>query len=114
MAKYIFLQYMDESQAPRPGSPQMQGVIDAFASYLEDVKSAGAFHDGDPCQPSAATFSVTSANTTNGPMDPGSPWLNGYFVLDCKDRAEAETWAAKNPAAQFGGTVEVHPILKLS
>jgi len=49
MAKYIFLQYMDESQAPRPGSPQMQGVIDAFASYLEDVKSAGAFHDGDPC-----------------------------------------------------------------
>jgi len=118
MAKYIFLQYVDESHAPRPGSPELMQVIDAFAKYLEEVKSAGAFHDGDPCQPSAATFSVTShggqAKTTDGPMHAQSPWLNGYFVLDCKDRAEAEMWAGKNPAAQFGGTVEVHPILKLS
>jgi len=40
-------------------------------------------------------------------------WLNGFFVLDCKDRADAEAWAAKNPAAMFGGTIEVHPILTL-
>jgi hypothetical protein len=45
-------------------------------------------------------------------MQAASPWLNGYFVLNCKDRAEAATWAAKNPAAQVG-TVEVHPILSL-
>ena len=118
MAKYIFLQYVDESKAPRPGSPELMQVIDAFAKYLDEVQSAGVFHDGDPCQPSAATFSVTShggqAKTVDGPMHAQSPWLNGYFVLDCKDRAEAERWAGKNPAAQFGGTVEVHPILKLS
>ena len=66
---------------------------------------------------SSATFSVEvrdgDAKVTDGPMYPKSPWLNGYFVLDCKDRAEALAWAKKNPAA-FGGTVEVHPILKLS
>lgn len=116
MAKYIFLQYVDESKSPRPGSPEMQAVIDAFASYLEELKAAGAFHDGDPCQPSAAAFSVTAhdghAKTTDGPMHAASPWLTGYFVLNCKDRADAEAWAAKNPAA-FAGTVEVHPILKL-
>ena len=39
------------------------------------------------------------------------PGLNGYFVFECKDRAEAIAWAAKNPAAS-GGTVEVHPILE--
>lgn len=117
MAKYIFLQYVDESRTPRPGSPEMQMVIDAFATYLDDLKSAGAFLDGDPCQPSAATFSVTAhdghAKTTDGPMFDASPWLNGYFVLECKDRHDASAWAAKNPAAQVG-TVEVHPILKLS
>ena len=117
MAKYIFLQYMDESKAPRPGSPEMQQTIDAFASYLDELKAAGAFHDGDPCQPSAAAFSVTArdghAKTTDGPMHAQSPWLNGYFVLNCKDRAEAAAWAAKNPAA-WVGTVEVHPILSLS
>ena len=116
MAKYIFLQYVDESKAPRPGSPELGAVIDAFAKYLEEVKAADAFHDGDPCQPSAATFSVEAhdgkAKTTDGPMHAASPWLNGYFVLNCKDRAEAESWAAKNPAARMG-TVEVHPILSL-
>ena len=73
MAKYIFLQYVDESKAPRPGSPELNAVIDAFAKYLDDVKAAGVYHDGDPCQPSAATFSVTvsggHAHTSDGPMD---------------------------------------------
>ena len=117
MAKYMFLQYVDESKAPRPGSPELHQQIDAFAKYLEEVQKAGAFLNGDACQPSAAGFSVTNqggrAKTTDGPMHAQSPWLNGYFVLDCKDRAEAEMWAAKNPAAQ-GGTVEVHPILTFS
>jgi len=116
MAKYIFLQYIDESKAPRPGSPELGAVIEAFAKYLEQLQAAGAFHEGDPCQPSAASFSVSvrdgKAKTTDGPMSAASPWLNGYFVLNCKDRAEAEAWAAKNPAA-YVGTVEVHPILKL-
>ncbi|HYM66596.1 MAG TPA: YciI family protein [Patescibacteria group bacterium] len=116
MAKYIFLQYLDEAKAPRPGTPELAAVIDAFAKYLEELQAAGAFHDGDPCQPSAATFSVSvregKAATTDGPMHAASPWLNGYFVLNCKDRDEAAMWAAKNPAA-FVGTVEVHPILKL-
>ena len=117
MAKYIFLQYVDESKAPAPGSPEFNAVVDAFAKYLDVVKAAGAFHDGDPCQSSSATFSVSvnggRARTTDGPMDPATPWLNGFFVLDCKDRHDAESWAAKNPAAMLGGTVEVHPILQL-
>jgi hypothetical protein len=116
MAKYLFLQYVDESQAPRPGSPEMQAVIDDFARYLEEIMAAGALHDGDPGQPSSASFSVAvrdrHAKTTDGPMHANSPWLNGYFVLNCKDRAEAASWAAKNPAAHVG-SVEVHPILKL-
>ena len=116
MPKYLFLQYIEESAAPRPGTPELNAVIEAFATYLEELKAAGAFLDGDPCQPSSAAFTVSvrdgDATTTDGPMSPAVPWLNGYFVLDCKDRAAAAAWAAKNPAAH-AGSVEVHPILTL-
>jgi len=116
MAKYLFLQYMDESKAPRPGTSELAAVIDAFATYLEELKAAGAFLDGDPCQPSSAGFTTEvrngEATTTDGPMSSAAPWLNGYFVLDCKDSAAAAAWAAKNPTA-YVGSVEVHPILTL-
>lgn len=116
MPKYIFLQYMDKSAAPRPGTPELDAVIEAFATYLEELKGAGAFIDGDPCQPSSAAFTVQvrdgEATTTEGPMSSAAPWLNGYFVLTCSDRAAAAAWAAKNPAAHVG-SVEVHPILTL-
>ena len=54
---------------------------------------AGVRRGGDPCQPSAAGFSVQARDgetkTTNGPVHAGSPWLNGYWVLDCKHGADA-------------------------
>ena len=116
MPKFIFLQYVDEARAPRPGTPELDAVIQAFATYLEELKAAGAFLDGDPCQPSAAAFTVQAHDgepaITNGPLSSAVPWLNGYFVLDCKDRDAAAAWAAKNPAAR-AGSVEVHPILSL-
>ena len=40
MPKYIFLQYIDESAAPRPGTPELNAVIEAFAIYLEELKAA--------------------------------------------------------------------------
>ena len=60
MSKFMFLQYVDESMAPRPGTPELQLQIDAFARYLEEDQAAGVFLNGDPCQPSAAGFSVTA------------------------------------------------------
>ena len=39
MARYIFLQYVDESKAPRPGSPELHAQIEAFAKYLEHLEA---------------------------------------------------------------------------
>jgi hypothetical protein len=115
MPKFVMLQYVDESKAPRPGTPEMAAQIDAYGRLLEEAQTAGVMRGGDACQPSAAGFSVQvrggATKTTEGPMHAQSPWLNGYFVFECKDRAEAIAWAAKNPAA-IDGTVEVHPILE--
>ena len=85
---------------------------------LDPQIEAGVLRGGDPVQPSETTFSVQvnggdQPTTTDGPMQKGGPWLNGYWVLECKNRDEAIAWAAKIPAAHGGGTVEVHPIFSM-
>lgn len=118
MAKFMLLQYVDESKAPRPGTAEMEAEVAAYGQLFEEINAAGILRGGDPCQPSAAGFSVQvdgsgQTRVTDGPMHERSPWLNGYWVLDCRDRAEAVKWAAKVPAAHGGGTVEVHPIFEM-
>jgi len=85
------------------------------AKLFEDVSAAGVLRGGDPCQPSAAAFTVRVSNgethTKDGPIHPAL--LDGYWVLDCKDRADAIAWAAKIPASHSGGSVEVHPIFEM-
>ena len=115
MAKYMFLQYPNESTYPRPGTPEMEAQIAAYAKVFEDVSAAGVLRGGDPCQPPTASFKVQvrdgQTHTQDGQLHPS--FLDGYWVLDCKDRAEAIAWAAKIPAAIGGGTVEVHPIYEM-
>ena len=116
MPKFMFLQFVDESKSPRPGTPEMQAEIDAYGKLFQDANTAGILRGGDACQPTAAGFSVQvkggRPETTNGATVSGSRWLNGYWVFDCKDRDDAIQWAAKIPAAD-GGTVEVHPIFEM-
>jgi len=117
MPKFMFLQYVDESSAPRPGTPEMHAEVEAYGKLFQDVSGAGILRGGDPCQPSATAFSVQvrdgKTQVSDGPMFKQSPWLNGYWVFDCKDREEAVAWAAKIPAAHGSGAVEVHPIFEM-
>ena len=118
MPKFMFLQYVDESNAPGPGTPELDKEIAAYGQLFEEVQKAGVLRGGDPVQPSAAAFSVQvngsdGATATDGPLHKDGPSLNGYWVLECKDRDEAIAWAAKIPAAHGGGTVEVHPIASM-
>ena len=117
MPKFMFLQYVDEANAPKPGSAAMHEEIAAYGKVMEESQSAKILRGGDPCQPSNATFHVQVRNgkvtSVDGPMYKASPWLNGYWVFDCKDKADAIKWAAKIPAAHGSGTVEVHPIFEM-
>ena len=67
MPKFMFLQYVDETRAPRPGTPEMGAQIDAYAKLLEEAQAAGVMRGGDPCQPSAAVSASRSATARPRP-----------------------------------------------
>jgi hypothetical protein len=41
MPKFMFLQYVDESSAPRPGTPEMHAEVEAYGKLFQDVSGAG-------------------------------------------------------------------------
>jgi hypothetical protein len=112
MSKYLFLLWQDLSQGPAPGTPEADREFAAYGTMFEEANKAGVFQGGDPVQPVAQTVRVRNGSTesTKGGFSSTSEQPIGYYVLDCKDEADAAAWAAKIPAAARGA-IEVRPIL---
>jgi len=86
----------------------------AYGALAEAMNAAGIVRGGGPlADPSLGSIvSVrdgrTATDTVNGERDA----LSGWFVIDVADRAAAEGWAARVPAA-LTARVEVRPVLNV-
>lgn len=48
----------------------------------------------------------------DGPFIEAKEYLGGFYLLDANDLNAAIAFAARIPAARFGGAVEVRPIVE--
>jgi hypothetical protein len=85
-----------------------------FAALGEEMRAAGIVRGGGPLGEPAlgATVSVRDGRTTSTAVAGGAEALSGWFVIDVADRAEAEAWAARVPAASTA-RIEVRPVLDI-
>ena len=58
MPKFMFLQYVDEATAPKPGSAAQTAEIAAYGKLLGEAQAANIMRGGDACQSSKAVFHV--------------------------------------------------------
>ena len=111
--KYLFLLWQDESKAPAPGTPAFDAQMAAYNAVQQEMIGAGVIQGGDPLQPSGTgqTVRVRNASTEASPgtFSSSTEQLIGFYTLDCKDDADAASWAAKIPAASTGA-IEVRPV----
>jgi len=79
------------------------------------VKAAGAWVFGGGLQPvsSATTVRLKDGEPllTDGPFAETKEWLCGFYIVDCKDKADAIAIAAKIPSSPYGA-VEVLPVIE--
>ena len=83
---------------------------------FEAIRQSPGVLDGNQLQAArtAATVRVDGGQTrvTEGPaVEAGTP-LDGYYIYDAPDLDAAVALAARIPAARFGGTVEVRPMME--
>ena len=113
--KYALLIYSGTSDEEWEAlSEAEQGAI--YGEYRAVSESPGVV-DGHQLQPAATATTVRVQDgktlTTDGPFMETKEVLGGLFVVEADDIDTALALAERIPAARFGGSVEVRPIVEM-
>jgi hypothetical protein len=115
--KYMLLLYGNEEAWANVTDEERQQGMMAHRDYSMALAESGAHIAGAPLQPSSSASTVTVENgetiVTDGPFAETKEQLGGYYLLECESLDEALDWAARNPSAQWGGHVEVRPVMEI-
>ena len=113
--RYMMLIYSEERPFDQVSPEQMQEVMEAYNAFSAEAGEKGVVVSGDALDVTgkAKTISVRDGERiiTDGPYAETKEALGGFYILNCRDEAEALEWAAKIPGAKWG-YVEVRPVME--
>jgi hypothetical protein len=117
MAKYLLGIFSDEKEWATFSQEDISQAMKAYNEFTEETKSSGAFIAGEGLAPTATakTVSVRGGKKTavDGPYTETKEQFGGFYLLECKDEAEAISWAEKILDVQGGhGSIEVRPVME--
>jgi hypothetical protein len=114
---YILLAYHSEAALNALAPDVLKGMQDSAAAGCRRLDDAGKYVHASPLQPTSTATSVRvrsgKRTITDGPFAETNEVLGGFYIVLAKDRAEAEAFAAEQPAAKLGG-MEVRPLYDLT
>jgi hypothetical protein len=115
--RYMLLIYTPESADPKPGDATFDQMLKEYRALTNELTGAGAIQAGGALQSVATASTVRVRNgeclVSDGPFAETREQLGGFYLVDCKDDAEARAWAAKVPGARFG-SIEVRPLMEMA
>ena len=111
--RYLLLIYNEEVDPSTIDPADMQGEMDAYNKFTEEVTRRGGYLGGEALQPTSTATTVRVRNgetiTTDGPFAETKEALGGYYLVNASDLDEAIKIAAMIPGAKRG-SIEVRPI----
>lgn len=112
--KYMFLIYTEEGSEAHMTPAEREAMLGEYFAFTKAARAKGVYVDGDELKPTATATTLRPRGhqlmTTDGPYAETKEQLGGFFILECKDMAEAVDWAAKIPGARHG-SIEVRPVV---
>ena len=111
--KYIALIYTSGNGGNALSEDEQKAVFGEYMALSDDPKTLGG--DQLAGADTATTVRVDGGETltTDGPFVETKEQLGGYYVIDAGDLDEAVAFAARIPAARFGGAIEVRPVVEM-
>ena len=112
--QYLLLIYENEKASENMNEAERGAFFQAYMSYTQELKDAGAFVAGDALQPIATATTVRvregKRSTVDGPFAETAEQLGGYYLINVENLDDALAWAAKIPSAKLG-SIEVRPVM---
>ena len=111
MSDFLFIY---RGQRPGQRTPEeMQQTMQKWTAWLKALGDKGHLKDlGNPLDP-AGKVVRHDKTVTDGPFAEAKDLVGGYTLVSTKDLAHAAELAKGCPIFEFGGSVEVRPIMKM-
>ncbi|MGB4864067.1 MAG: YciI family protein [Tepidiformaceae bacterium] len=111
--RYMMLIYTNETQDAPLGTPEWDALMGEYRAFGAEARRRKALVAGAPLQSveTATTLRFQGGRlvTSDGPFAETREQLGGYYILECRDQAEAIELAAMIPSAKKG-SIEVRPM----
>ena len=111
--RYMMLIYTDEKKDIPYGTPEWDQLMVEYRAFGREASRRNAIVAGDPLQSveTATTLRQQDGKTVmlDGPFAETKEQLGGFYILECKDKAEALELAAMIPSARHG-SIEVRQL----
>jgi hypothetical protein len=113
--EFMLVCYNDEKHWDTLARAEQDRIVADCVAYAEDLKKTGHLRASGRLQPTATAKTIRGESgkslVLDGPFAETKEVLAGYYLVTCKDRAEAVAIAQRNPKLPFGGSIEVRPMI---
>ena|SRR5579872_3210738 len=113
--KYLCLVYHEEEKLAALSQAQMEGLVGACMSWVEELEKSGQHVFSAGLQSIATATTVRNRggklSVTDGPFAETKEFLGGFTLINARDLNEAIQIASKFPSARLG-SMEVRPLLE--
>src|SRR5258705_10511844 len=92
-------------------APEDPGIYPGMGRFAGELAGSGRLRGGAPLPPESDGARVTGDGVMLGPF-PSRVVIGGYFLIECKNRAEAIEIARRCPHTRVG-TVEVRRVVPM-
>jgi hypothetical protein len=110
MSEFVFLYRGGRrSESPAEGEQVMQ----RWVGWMQDLSAKGHIKDqGQPLEPEGKVVRK-GQSVTDGPYPESKDIVGGYTLIEAKDLSQAAELAGGCPIFDYGGLVEVRPVMKM-
>ena len=111
--KYLALIYANGSGTDGLSEDEQKSVFGEYMALSDEPGTIGGNQLAGADTATTVRVQGGETLTTDGPFVETKEELGGYYLIEAGDLDEAVAFAARIPAARFGGAVEVRPVVEM-